>query len=108
MYYIFISDSNICIFHNYAPRLTLAELTADMPCSEETFTAVPKGNCFESACIEELRHSPALPRILALLVNEELGEDSRSQLSKLTTLQLFIIIQGKFLIDNLQQVSIIL
>jgi hypothetical protein len=94
MYYIFILDTGFCIFYNYPPRLALGEITADMPCSEDTYAASSSADCFQKVCDENIAQRRTLSPILKLLLNEDFGEEATGYLTKLTTLQYFIVLNG--------------
>lgn len=94
MYYIFILDSGFCIFHNYPPRLALAEIKVDLPCPEDVYEAVDSTDCFQKAYNHNSAEPSSLERILKLLLAEDFGEEEKCILSTLTPLHYFIIINA--------------
>lgn len=94
MHYTLILDSGFCILHSYPPRLGLAEMTADMPCSEETFDASTSTECYQNAIQESTGRPQALVSMLKLLIAIDFEEETIASFVNLTTLHFFIIING--------------
>lgn len=69
-------------------------MVADMPCSEETFDAGTSMECFENALQESAVRPQALGPMLKLLLGKDFGQETMANFMNLTTLHLFIIING--------------
>ncbi|KAH9204676.1 hypothetical protein DL95DRAFT_376832 [Leptodontidium sp. 2 PMI_412] len=94
-YYIFSLDSIFCTLYNHPLRLAVAELTADLPCSDETFFAPSSELCLQSACEEKPAKPPSLRTVLSsFLGNERASSGDPHPSMRLTTLHFFIIIQA--------------
>ncbi|KAH9207919.1 hypothetical protein DL95DRAFT_481807 [Leptodontidium sp. 2 PMI_412] len=94
LYYIFLLDSSFCIIYNYPPKMALAEITADLPCQEETFAASSALVCFQNVALEKDSRFPSFGRVLELFLQDGISEETQSHVKALTTLHLFIIIQA--------------
>ncbi|KAF2796691.1 hypothetical protein K505DRAFT_157248 [Melanomma pulvis-pyrius CBS 109.77] len=95
MYYIFILDSIFCIFHNYTPRLALAELSTEIPCWIEAFSATSSAECFQIACDQKHLRPLSLRKLVKLFMCEEPpSQETQNLLKGLRTLELFLIVNA--------------
>ncbi|EOD43913.1 putative zinc c2h2 type domain containing protein [Neofusicoccum parvum UCRNP2] len=83
VHYVFLIDATVCIMHNVPPRLALAEVAADMPCSEQAFAAVRRADCVAVLCANQAPETPSLRELLRALLRHDWCEEALRGMTEL-------------------------
>lgn len=101
-------DFEFCVFYNIPARLTMAEINAELPCSEHVFESRTWTQCFQELCRQPPKRRCTLSFAMRLILSAAWDEKSSEMLIDLPTLSLFTLITGEYATDWLPVESVLI
>ena len=94
MSYIFLLDTEHAMFHNFPPRVAIAELNLDMPSSEYSFSARTSDSCQDALQAESACRPKGLATLIAMFLGKCWDKTSCQEAEALSILNLSIVMCG--------------
>jgi hypothetical protein len=94
--YLFALDCHFVIFYRSPPRLTVREMTGDLPCPEEAFKKQEHYHRLAPDVYGRNMRLPSLSSLIETLMSEEWDTTCDQVTNRLTVFHLFLAIGGRY------------